>query len=659
MSARIRCPKCSHVFDVGETVSAGVIACPSCGQSLKWPPAAPKPAAEPAPKPAAEADFAPVRRISRLPGARPPRPARRMSTGLVVGLIVGGLALVSLVGGAVYMAASGGGSPPAPKPPAPPPVTTQNPPPKPPEVTPPAPPPPPPVAVNPSRASLVDLEPQVLFARVSPAVVRIEIMNAAYEHIAQGSGFLVSADGVIVTNHHVMRSGRRGLVRFGDDKAYPVAAVLAQDEKKDLAIIKINVTGFPYLDLLPKGETPKVGERAIAIGTPQGYTNTFSQGSVSGLREDETKGRAVVQTDAAISPGSSGGPLLDARGRVLGVNTYGHVASQNGVVVTEKLNFAVSTKEVYEVLPKAMDAKLKLTTASRGKPLDAESAADFSKAYDLVGKGKWLDAAALARALAAKNPENVDCLLLAGLVDLCVNIPDDAIRDYQAAIRASPGEPEGHLGLGMAYVKKSMWKEAAETLKRVVDLRPEDAGAQRALGQALMRLERKDEALTALKEAARLDEEDFGTWMELGQAYLDQKIFPMAEDAFRRAISLNPHEPMAHAFLAMAACENGRYAEALAAADRALVMRPDLLYAQLVKGLVFARTGRADQAKQILETLQKSAPDLARQLEEALNAGGTGGEKKDEPAGGEKKDAPAGPEKPPSGDQPATPPPAK
>ncbi len=657
MSARIRCPKCSHVFEVGETVAAGVIACPSCGQSLKWPPAASKPAPKPAPT--AETDFAPVRRISRLPGARPPRPARRMSTGLMVGLLVGGVVVASLVGGAVYMAASGGGSPPTPKPPAPspPPATTQNPPPKPPEVTPPAP-PPPPVAANPSGASLVDLAPAALFARASPAVVRIEIMSASYEHMGQGSGFLVSADGLIVTNHHVMRAGRRGLIRFGDDKAYPVAAVLAQDEKKDLAVIKISVTGFPYLDLLPKGETPQVGARAFAIGTPIGYTNTLSEGLVSGLREDETKGRSVVQTTAPISPGSSGGPLLDARGRVLGVNTYVHIAAEQGKVV-ENINFAVSTKEVHEILPKAMETKAKLTVASRGKPLDAESAADFSKAYDLVGKGKWLDAAALARALAAKNPDNVDCLLLAGLVDLCVNIPDDAIRDYQAAIRASPSEPEGHLGLGMAYVKKSMWKEAAETLKRVVDLRPEDGGAQRALGQALMRLERKDEALTALKEAARLDEEDFGAWMELGQAYLDQKIFPMAEDAFRRAISLNPNEPMAHAFLGMAACENGRYAEAMAAAERALQMRPDMPYALLVKGLVLLRTGHADQAKQILETLQKSAPDMARQLTEALNAGGTGGEKKDEPAGGEKKDEPAGPEKPPSGDQPATPPPAK
>ena len=122
---------------------------------------------------------------------------------------------------------------------------------------------------------------------------------------------------------------------------------------------------MPYLELLPEGATPKVGARAFAIGTPAGYTNTLSEGLVSGLREQDN--RSVVQTTAPISSGSSGGPLLDARGRVLGVNTFVRV-ERTGDRIIENLNFAVSSDEVHAILAKADAAKADLDAAARDSP---------------------------------------------------------------------------------------------------------------------------------------------------------------------------------------------------------------------------------------------------------------------------------------------------
>jgi S1-C subfamily serine protease/cytochrome c-type biogenesis protein CcmH/NrfG len=647
MSVRIRCPKCRQAFEVDETQSPGVVECPDCHQQLKWPPAsksaAPRaePAPEAAPKPAPQtlaqavaaakaapaAPAATAKRPSRLPTARSAKPARKMSGGLIAAIAGGAVVLLVLIGGGVYISFFAGGSTPATPPakpvetPAQPPVKTADPAAKTPDLTPPKPAPvtPPPPPVNTAGMSPADLDAQALYERVKCAVVSVDVMSADYEKHGQGSGFLVSSDGLIVTNHHVMRAGRRGIVRFEDGKAYPVTAVLAQDEKKDLAVIKIGVTASPFLDLMPKDLPPKVGANVFAIGSPAGYQNTITPGIVSGLREQEKEGRSVVQHSAQILPGSSGGPLLDARARVIGVNTFGET-SHVGLTSVGTIYFAVSSKEVHDIVAKAKAAELNIPSVAHGKPLDAESMADLTKTYDLVGKGKWLDAAGAAKALVAKNPENVDCLLLQALVAVRVNIPDDAIKAYEAAIKISPDEPESHVGLGMVYVKKGMWKEAAETLARAVKLKPEDASAQSALGEALIHLDRKDEALTALKEAVRLDDHDAEAWMALGEAYISQKAYPPAQDALQHSLQLNQNNPMAHAFLGMCAYQSGRYDEAISEANRSLQMQPGLPYAQCVLGMALAKTGHADQAKPILETLQKSDAELAKQLAEVLGA---------------------------------------
>jgi tetratricopeptide (TPR) repeat protein len=451
-------------------------------------------------------------------------------------------------------------------------------------------------------------------------------LNADAVKRGQGSGFLVSPDGMIVTNYHVMRVGRRGLVRFGDGKVLPVESILAQDAKKDLSVLQVSGTDLPYLELLPDEVKPVVGSRAFAIGTPAGYTNTLSEGLVSGLREEEEQ-RAVVQTTAPISSGSSGGPLLDSRARVLGVNTYVHV-EQSAARVIENLNFAVSSREVREVLAKAVAARSKRGPAGAGTPLDAPSASDLAQAYELVGKGRWLDAWPVVNAVRQRNPENIPVLLLAGLCNMHMNFPDEAVKAHEAVVRLKPDEVEGHVGLGFAYLKKKAWKEAADALARAVQLSPEDAAAQQGLGTALLALGRTEEALAALKEAVRLDADEVQAWMALGEAYLALKQFGPAEDTFREVIRRGPENPVALARLGLAACQCGHLEAAMQAAEMALKMQPGLVDAYFVMGLALHRMGNRDQAAQVLELLQTRDPKMAAQLLEATRAGGVPGEEK-------------------------------
>ncbi len=149
------------------------------------------------------------------------------------------------------------------------------------------------------------------------------------QEVGAGSGFLVSADGLILTNKHVVSDqGASFVVLMNDQKSFE-AKVVAEDPVNDLAIIKIDIQNAPYLELANSDEI-QIGQKVIAIGNSLGqYQNTVTTGVVSGIgrriiagsSEGAEQLEGVLQTDAAINPGNSGGPLLNIAGQVVGVNT--------------------------------------------------------------------------------------------------------------------------------------------------------------------------------------------------------------------------------------------------------------------------------------------------------------------------------------------------
>jgi S1-C subfamily serine protease len=164
--------------------------------------------------------------------------------------------------------------------------------------------------------------------RTGPAVVSISIGAAKraeeFEPAGAGSGFVVAPDGYVVTNSHVVQGVPRIEVTFmnGDRRK---ASLVGLDESTDLAVVCVNTSGLPYASL---GESAglRVGQLVIAVGNPYGFQSTVSTGVASALgRSLRTRqGRLienVIQHTAPLNPGNSGGPLLDSRGRVVGINT--------------------------------------------------------------------------------------------------------------------------------------------------------------------------------------------------------------------------------------------------------------------------------------------------------------------------------------------------
>jgi len=182
------------------------------------------------------------------------------------------------------------------------------------------------------------------------AVVSIVMSDKDGNPIAQGSGFLVSRGGLIVTNYHVIAQGRSAVIKLPDGAFFVVDGVLAFDKARDVAIIKAHGEDFHALTL-GNSDLVEVGQEVVAIGNPLSLESTVSNGIVSGIRTDEDMGGKFLQITTPISPGSSGGPLFNMAGEVVGITTLYLKGGEN-------LNFAIPINDAKPLLLQANSAKL-------------------------------------------------------------------------------------------------------------------------------------------------------------------------------------------------------------------------------------------------------------------------------------------------------------
>lgn len=211
---------------------------------------------------------------------------------------------------------------------------------------------------TPARLSDDERNSVEVYRKAAPAVVNIttrtlemDFFYGAVPVQGTGSGFLINQDGIVVTNHHVVADARQIQVTLADRSSYE-AEVVGSDPVTDLALLRIKAGGRA-LPTLPLGDSSRlqVGQKVLAIGNPFGFQGTLTTGVISAVgRTIRSQSGAlleeVIQTDAAINRGNSGGPLLDSQGRVIGVNTL--IISPSGGSVG--IGFSVPVKTLKFVL---------------------------------------------------------------------------------------------------------------------------------------------------------------------------------------------------------------------------------------------------------------------------------------------------------------------
>ncbi len=202
-----------------------------------------------------------------------------------------------------------------------------------------------------------------LAKRAIPATVTILAVDARGDTVGQGSGFIIVPDGVVVTNYHVMAGATSAAVLLATGERFSNVTALAADPTADVAIIRIRGASLPTLST--STTLPPVGSRIVAIGSPLGLSQTVTDGIVSAHRVVE--GRQLLQISAPISPGSSGGPVLNDSGAVIAISTaylQGGQALNFAVPVryaTALLDSTVSSRSLAEVFANASRPQSSLT----------------------------------------------------------------------------------------------------------------------------------------------------------------------------------------------------------------------------------------------------------------------------------------------------------
>ena len=237
-----------------------------------------------------------------------------------------------------------------------------------------------------SSSDASQLTPHAIYVRDAPGVVfvRAQVLEqgedpfdlyppAQQSTVSTGSGFLIDAAGDILTNYHVVQGANRGsgvTVQF-EDNISRRAAVIGVDPHNDLALLRVDMNGVPPVEPLELGdsESVQVGDPTLAIGNPFGLDRTLTSGIVSALQRQiqAPNGFAidnVIQTDAPIDPGNSGGPLLDADGRVIGINSQMETAATGGVG-SVGIGFAIPIDTAKAFLPRPEKRADLLAAAAR------------------------------------------------------------------------------------------------------------------------------------------------------------------------------------------------------------------------------------------------------------------------------------------------------
>ncbi len=224
-----------------------------------------------------------------------------------------------------------------------------------------------------------------VISRGELSVVRIDVNSAKGSSL--GSGFVVAADGILVTNVHVLSGATTATAVFDDGRKFPIKGTYIVDASRDICVAKIeasNLTAIPIASVLPRK-----GEQVVALGCPQGLSFSATRGIVSAIRQrDEFRGMVGrpkaegtwIQVDAAISGGNSGGPLINSKGQVVAMSTLGSRGD------AQNLNFGISNEDILRAIDLAKSATLVALKDGVGKVEMAEVSPETSDS--LITRGE-------------------------------------------------------------------------------------------------------------------------------------------------------------------------------------------------------------------------------------------------------------------------------
>jgi len=337
-----------------------------------------------------------------------------------------------------------------------------------------------------------ELNAEQVYSKVNKAVVTIYTFDSKGNPLSQGSGVIINEKGWVITNYHVYE-GASNLIIKNNEKTIDYSKIICLDPVRDILILKISRKDFPQIKI-GNSNAIRVGQKIYTVGSPLGLENTISDGIVSGIRSNDELSKYFIQISAAISPGSSGGAVIDSKGQLIGITTMTFSKGQN-------LNFAIPINDV-----------LILYKNEEIKEREFQSAKLLSKAYREYRKDNF----------------------------------DLAIETFKKCIAINSNLADAYYFLGVIYMDYPDGKEikvgtAIDYFEKAIKINPNYTKAYYHLGFIYSKINRIDLAISYHKKASQTNSAFLDSYYELAFIYIELEDYSKALASFEKIRQLDPN----------------------------------------------------------------------------------------------------------------------
>ena len=448
-----------------------------------------------------------------------------------------------------------------------------------------------------------------LVRRIKPSAVAIETFDSHGAKLSRGSGFFIDVDRV-VTNRHVIEGAFRAEVHSSAGSIYPVKGVLAVDAEGDIAVLKVEAPANQVRPLALDRTSPQEGESVVVIGNPFGLEGSVTNGIVSAVRDIPTFGR-IIQITAPISPGSSGSPVVNMQGQVIGVATLQITGGQS-------VNFAIPSERISQLQSASLMSLAELVAAT-GRNKRAKAVQFFRDGLSFLSKDDCEKALPYFEKAVEAEGNYAEAWAQTGFCNEKLGRHAEAIEASKKAVTLRPSS-ESYFNIGLANYYLKQYREAVEAYRQAIRLDPYNAAdAYYALGLVYRDWRRSEDEIQAYKQAIRLKPDYTSAYERLGARYLQTKKYAEAIEIFRQLSSLKPGNANAPNSIGEAYLELGRLSEALEAFRQAIRLKPDFGRAYYNLGKCYLAMGNRDAALEQYNILQNLDQDWAEKLNSVIN----------------------------------------
>lgn len=448
-----------------------------------------------------------------------------------------------------------------------------------------------------------------LVRRIKPSAVAIETFDARNEKLSRGSGFFIDSDRV-VTNRHVIDNAYRAEVHSHNGTIYPVKGVIAVDAEGDLALLRIDAPPGQVRPLVLDRTSPQEGESVVVIGNPLGLEGSVTNGIVSAVRDIPTFGR-IIQITAPISPGSSGSPVVNMQGQVIGVATLQVTGGQS-------VNFAIPSERISQLQAGALLSLSDLVAAS-GRNKRAKAVQAFRDGLSFLSKDDCEKALPYFEKAVESDSNYAEAWAQTGFCREKLGRHSEAIEASKKAVSLRPSA-ESYFNIGLASYYLKNYREAAENYRQAIRLDPYNAAdAHYALGLVYRDWGRPEEEIQAYKQAIKLKPDYVSAYERLGSRYFRSKKYPEAIETFKQLVALKPGDATVPNSIGEAYLEMNLMSDAVAAFRQAIQLKPDFGKAYYNLGKSLLAMGNRDGAVEQYNILQNLDADWAERLNNLIN----------------------------------------